>query len=171
MAKRMSGSVADPVMRGAGSGPIAGPVLHIYRSVSAHAAVPVSHGAIRARDGLLFAYSNGDPTLDHLMVFAIDSSYNVHWYYPAYERAGQDPEAVPILPGTVGTELGEEIRHGFPPGQVRVYALFLSGTRHVLEIEAMVRKMIEEPGRPATEEARFPIAGAVQQSELLEVEP
>lgn len=163
---------SEPVQRGA-TPAVAAPELHVFRSVGAHRAEPLGGGAgsIQARDGLLFAYSNGDPTLDHLMVFAVDSRYGVHWYYPAYQRAGEDPAAIPILRGTAGAELGEEIRHDLPPGPVRVYAIFMPDARRVLEVEAMLRRLVEEPRRSATEEVRLPIPGAVQQSELLEVRP
>jgi hypothetical protein len=165
------GHRAEPAARGGADTPAAAPAIHLFRSVSEHAAEPVDRGPIHARDGLLFAYSNPDPRLTHLMVFAVDQRYAVHWYYPAYLRPGEDPEAVPIVPGTVGTELGEEIRQPLEPGPVRVYALFLREPHRVLEIEAMIHRLIEEPGRSPAADVRLPIAESAQQSLLLEVEP
>ena len=63
----------------------------------------------------------------------------MHWYYPAYRALGEDPAAIPILPGTTGIELGEEIRQRAAPGTARIYALFLREPHRVLEIEALVR--------------------------------
>ena len=162
---------AEPVARGALPATAPLPAIHIFRSVSEHAAEPVGAGPIHAHDGLLFAYTNPDPGLSHLMVFSVDQDYAVHWYYPAYQHPGEDPIALAILPGATGMELGEEIRHDLRPGPVRVYALFLRGPRRVLEIEAMVRRLIEEPHLPVSRETPLPVPGSVQSSVLLEVEP
>jgi hypothetical protein len=161
--------VSDPVARG-GAG-LAPPALHVFRSVSAHAAEPLADGsAIHARDGLLFAYSNFDPALTHLMVFAIDADYGVHWYYPAFLQAGQDPKAVPIVAAGTGIELGEEIRHDLPPGPLRVVALFLREPHGVLELEARVKELVADPRRPL--EAPLPplVPGADVLSSMLRVD-
>ena len=164
-------AVPEPVARGGGDALRAAPAIHVFRSVSDHSAEPVVGTGIRASDGLLFAYSNPDPALTHLMVFAVDQTYAVHWYYPAYQRLGDNPEAVPVLSGTIGAELGEEIRHPLRSGPVRVFALFLREPHRVLEIESMIRQLVQEPRRSLTEEVRFPIRGLAQQSVLLGVEP
>ena len=163
-------AVGEPVARGELPATPRTPALHVFRSISDRAAEPIGAGPIHARDGLLFAYTNPDPGFTHLMVFAIDAGYAVHWYYPAYQRAGENPEAVPILPGTTGTELGEEIRHALRPGPVRIYALFLREPHHVLEIETMIRQVIEGPRRPSTDATPLPLPGSAQPSILLEVE-
>jgi len=163
---------SEPTARGALPSPSPAPAIHLFRTVSAHATEPVvGAGPIRARDGLLFAYSNPDAAFTHLMVFAVDQSYAVHWYYPAYQRAGDDPVAISILPGTTGTELGEEIRHRLRPGPLRVYALFLREPHRVLEIEALVRRSIEEPRRPLAEDTPLPLPDSAQPSVLLQVAP
>jgi hypothetical protein len=163
---------SEPTARGALPAVAAAPAIHLFRSVSARATEPVvGAGPIRAGDGLLFAYSNPDAAFTHLMVFAVDQSYAVHWYYPAYQRAGDDPVAISILPGTTGTELGEEIRHQLRPGLLRVYALFLREPHRVLEIEALVRRSIEEPRRPLAEETPLSLPGSAQPSVLLQVAP
>jgi hypothetical protein len=69
------------------------------------------------------------------MVLAVDGRGGVHWYYPAYERLGEDPAAVPIRARALGVELGEEIRHPLPPGRLQVIALFLPAPRRVLDVE------------------------------------
>lgn len=165
---------ADPIARGGMADVTGAPAIHVFRSVSEHAAEPIGAG-IHAREGLLFAYTNPDPQLRYLMIFAVaetdTQAVAVHWYYPAYRRLGEDPEAVSILPGTTGMELGEEIRQALRPGAVRIYALFLREPHHVLEIESLVRQLIEEPRRPVTEETHLPLAGSVQSSLLVQVTP
>jgi hypothetical protein len=168
-------SSGDPLPRG-GALPVTGrPAIHVFRSVSAHAAEPIGAGPIHAADGLLFAYTNPDPQLTHLMIFAVaptdTQAVAVHWYYPAYRQLGEDPEAVAILPGTTGLELGEEIRHPLRPGPARIYALFLREPHRVLEIESMIQRAIEEPHRPVTEETQLPLPGSVQSSLLVQVAP
>ena len=166
---------ADPTARGSAADVAGAPAIHVFRSVSAHAAEPIGDRPIRAGDGLLFAYTNPDPQLTHLMIFAVaptdTQAVAVHWYYPAYRQLGENPEALAILPGTTGMELGEEIRHPLRPGPVRIYALFLREPHRVLEIESLIQKIIEEPGRPVTEEARLPLPGSVQSSLLVQVTP
>ena len=162
--------VADPVPRGAADA-ASGPVLHIFRPRSASTAQPISDGRIRTGDGLLFAYTNPDGAFTHLMVFAVDESYAVHWYYPAYEHAGDDPQAVPIVQTSEGVELREEIKHALRPGSVRLHALFLREPHRVLEIEAMIRDVVERPRRRIHEDVRLPIPGSILRSELLTVEP
>jgi hypothetical protein len=167
--------VTEPVARGGGLDVAGAPAIHVFRSVSAHAAEPIGDGPIRAADGLLFAYTNPDPRLTHLMIFAVaptdTQAVAVHWYYPAYRQLGENPEAMAIVPGTTGMELGEEIRHPLRPGPARIYALFLREPHRVLEIEALVQKAIEEPHRPVTEETQLPLPGSVQSSLLVQVTP
>jgi hypothetical protein len=161
---------SEPVARGdEGAVP---PALHVFRSVSPHTTAPLASGAtIGAREGLLFAYSSLDPAFTHLMIFAVDARYGVHWYYPAYLRPGDDPPAIPIAPGRAGVELGEEIRHELPPGPMRVIALFLREPRSVLEIEELVRAQLAEPRRPLEDDSPLPVRGAAQTSMMLRVTP
>jgi hypothetical protein len=148
------------------------PALHVFRSVSPHTTAPLANGAtIGGREGLLFAYSSLDPSFTHLMVFAVDARYGVHWYYPAYLRPGDDPPAIPIAAGRAGVELGEEIRHELPPGPMRVIALFLREPRGVLEIEALVRAQLAEPRRSLEDGSPLSVRGAAQASIMLRVMP
>jgi len=164
-----------PAARGSAQDVPGMPAIHVFRSVSAHAAAPIGAGPIRAGDGLLFAYTNPDPQLTHLMIFAVAPSDTqavaVHWYYPAYRQLGENPEAVPILPGTTGMELGEEIRHPLRPGPARIYALFLREPHRVLEIESMIQKALEAPRGPVVGEAQLPLPGSMQSSLLVQVTP
>jgi hypothetical protein len=161
----------EPVARGGGAA-VPAPALHVFRSVSAHAAEPLSDGAaIHAREGLLFAYSNFDAALTHLMIFAVDAGYGVHWYYPAFLRAGENPAASPVVASGTGIELGEEIRHDLPAGPLRVTALFLREPHRVLEIEDLVHAQLAEPRRPLDTAVPWLIPGAVEVSTMLRVVP
>jgi hypothetical protein len=162
-------SVSAPVARG-GASPA--PALHVFRSVSEHAAEPLVAGApIHAREGLLFAYSNFDASLTRFMAFAIDADYGVHWYYPAFEHAGEDPQAISIATGRAGVELGEEIRHDLPPGPLRVVGLFLREPHGVREIEALVKARIAVGRGPLSGAAPLAIPGSVEVSTMLRVVP
>jgi hypothetical protein len=132
----------DPVPRGPGAGTEpagAGPQLFLYRTVDGQRSERLAR-SLRAHDGMLVAYSNPSADLRFLMVFGVDAAGAVHWYHPAYERAGENPAAVPIRPEALGVELGEEIHHDLPPGELTVFGLFLPRPRTVLEIEELVRR-------------------------------
>jgi hypothetical protein len=159
----------DPVERGSGAGALAGPAIHLFRVDGPGRAAPVD-GKIRAGDGLVLAYSNPGNLYDRLMVFAVDEAYHVHWFYPAYQRPDEDPQAVAIVRGRSGVELGEEIRHPFAPGKLRVYALFLDGPERVSHVEAVIGEALARSHVPLDREAPLPLPGE-QRSQLLEVTP
>jgi hypothetical protein len=146
------------------------PALHVFRSADGRTSEPLA-ATLRASDGLLFAYSNPGEDHRYLMVFGVDEAYDVHWFYPAWQRPADDPPAIAILPGGAGVELGEEIRHGYRPGGLRLFALFLDRPARVSEIEAAVARRYGAARAPLGEERALEIAGALQQSRLLEVTP
>jgi hypothetical protein len=155
-----------PALARGAAGGVADPSIHLYRVDRPGHAEAIA-GRIAASDGIAVAYSNPGQTHRWLMVFAVDERAGVHWLYPAFERAGDDPQAVPIAPGRVGVELGEEIHLPWPSGRVRVYALFLTRAERVAAIEARVAA----GGRPLDEETALAGAGDAQVSQLLEVVP
>jgi hypothetical protein len=143
------------------------PALHVFRAVGG-AAEPVGE-RIQTGDGLLFAYSNPGAAYSHLMVFAVDEQRRVYWFYPAYQRAGEDPAAVPIARERAGVELSEVIHHAFAPGPVRLFALFLPQPLHVLAVEEAAARAYA--GRSPAEDVPLGLPGARQESRLLEVAP
>jgi hypothetical protein len=159
-----------PVSRGGAPALGMPPTLHVFHAVGGTAAEPVED-RIRASDGLLFAYSNPGTAYSHLMVFAVDEAHRVYWFYPAYLRAGEDPEAIAIQPERNGVELAEEIRHPFSPGRARLFALFLPGPERVLTVEQAVARAYAAPGVSLTEEVPLGLPGAHQESRLLLVDP
>lgn len=102
---------------------------------------------LAARDGLVFAYSNLGPSpFDYLMIFAVDARGEVFWFYPAYERPGTDPPALPIEKGASETRLPELVRHDFARGPLAIYGLFARRPLRVSEVEAS----LERHGSPMT---------------------
>jgi hypothetical protein len=91
-------------------------------------------GHLRQEDGLLFAYTNlGDEPYAHLMVFCVDAEREVHWFYPAYVAARDNPVSVPIQ---VGQEvaLSEVVYVSLPKGPLTLYAAF---TREPLDVQSV----------------------------------
>jgi hypothetical protein len=157
-----------PVARGGETGAPAAPTLHVYRNVGGRAE-PVA-GNLRGHDGLLVAYSNPSD-LGYLMVFAVDGSGGVHWYYPAYARLGDDPAAVPIRARALGVELGEEIHHDLPVGSLRMVALFLPEPRRVLDVERAVAAALARAGGALDKLAGLAAPGGVEVAQSLQVVP
>lgn len=161
-------TASPPVPRGAPGAAMA-PSLHLYRTQQGRSE-PV-RGALRSDDGVLVAYSNPSSNLGYLMVFGVDRRGGVHWYYPAYDRPGEDPAAVEIRTRAFGVELGEEIRHPLPEGEMRMFALFLQRAHRVLEIEASIAAALAAHGGSVRDLERLPIVDGDQTSFLLEVQP
>jgi hypothetical protein len=157
----------DPVARG-GAGIAPPPALHLFQAVGGMATPAADR--IHASDGLLFAYSNPGAAYSHLMVFAVDEARRVYWFYPPYQRHGDDPQAVPIEPGRSGVELAEEIHQPLEPGPLRLFALFLPRPERVLAVEAAVARAYG-PGASVSEERPLGVPDARQESRLLEVAP
>ncbi len=146
------------------------PTLHLFRSIGEHATEAVDR-TVHPNDGILIAYSNPSADLAFLMVFAVDVHGDVHWYYPAYERAGENPAAPAIRTRALGVELNEEIRHPLPVGPLRVFALFLRRPLLVDEVERQVSEAWNRHGQSPTAVDRLPLADGRQVSRLLEVTP
>ena len=161
---------SEPVERGGGAGAaLGGPAVHLYRSLPGGKSAPVTD-RIGAGDGWLIAYSNPGTDARWLMVFAVDEACGVHWFHPAYERAGENPAAVPIRTGENGVELGEEIRHALRPGRLGVFGLFLREPLKVLAVEDVVRARCAA-GAPAPPCAPLAVTAAHQTCQPLVVDP
>jgi putative zinc finger protein len=92
-------------------------------------------------DGLLFSYNNlGPEPLTNLMIFALDSSSEVHWFYPAYERVGTNPSSITIEKGGAQLALPELVEADFPQGPLTIHALFSERSLRVLEVEAWLKR-------------------------------
>lgn len=70
------------------------------------------------------------------LVFAVDVQGEVHWLYPAFAAATDDPPAAPLPPSDT-TQLMTEtvVFDGVPPGPLRVIVLVSAERLHVSAIE------------------------------------
>jgi hypothetical protein len=82
---------------------------------------------------LVFGYRNPG-NRSHLLVFGVDSQNRVHWYFPEWTDAQQNPQAVAIEPSGVVHQLPDAISHELAPGTLRLYGVF---TNKVLDVQAI----------------------------------
>ncbi|HET9959983.1 MAG TPA: hypothetical protein VFQ61_36070 [Polyangiaceae bacterium] len=121
--------------------------VHVFRVAGQAAPEPLG-ARLKSGDGLVFTYTNlGAHPFRYLMIFAVDASDQVHWFYPAYESVGEDPVSIPIAGGLASAALGELVQHDFAEGPLFVYALFTNVPARVLQVEAWLR----EQRRPSNE--------------------
>ncbi len=117
----------------------------------------VTAGATLEPGGLRVSYTNlGPQPYAFLMVFAVDASREVRWLYPAYERAGTDPAAIPIAASVADIILPDLIEHDFARGRLVVCGLFLRRALRVGAIEAALGERQPAPGE------RLPVAESGQ---------
>jgi hypothetical protein len=102
----------------------------------------------------------------HALVFAVDAAHDVHWLYPAYTRADDDPEAI-ALPPTDTTRLLAEtvVLDGVPPGPLHVITIIGTDRLRVSAIEPLRGDQLAASAL----QRRFPSAAITEQ--LLEVSP
>jgi hypothetical protein len=130
--------------------------IQAYRVVE-HGVPEPLQTELTPKDGLLFSYTNlGSRPFDYLMIFAVDSRNDVHWFYPAYEAAGENPESIRIAHGRANVPLGDLVQQDFAAGPLALYALFTRRPFNVSDVEAWV----QEHGRPAAESP--PPGGSLQ---------
>jgi hypothetical protein len=114
--------------------------VRVYRVAGQGAPEPLGE-SVRARDGLLFSYTNlGQQPYGYLMLFGVDSTGEVRWFYPAYEVAGESPQSIAVARGAADVALGDLISHDFAPGQLSIYALFTNEPHGVLEVEGWTKR-------------------------------
>jgi hypothetical protein len=133
----------------------------VHPSVVTAGQLPAPLGArLHVHDSLLFAYGNaGAAPFSHLLVFAVDSSNRVFWYYPAWTNEADDPEALAISRTEHLIELREQISHELQPGRLVLFTVFARRPVRVSEVERALRDPgAMDPGRrliPETEQRRF----------------
>lgn len=143
--------------------------VQAYRIVDREGrATPVRLGdRVAAGEGLAFAYTNlGPQPFEYLMIVAVDSRGEVFWFYPAYERDGDDPLGIPIRRGYAGVELPDVVRQRPAAGRLVIYGLFTRAPLRVSDVEAQIRDTVV-----AGSDARLPIDGAGQHVIVTEVSP
>lgn len=90
------------------------------------------------------AYRNVHPHPAHLLLFAVDSAHTVHWLYPAYTRADENPSSIlleraeheRLLPTSVVLDVPAE-------GPLRIVAVTSATSLHVQDIEKRSPKALE----------------------------
>lgn len=136
--------------------------ITIYRA-DARGYFPVQD-RIAANDGLAFAYLNRSAQpFDYLMIFAVDPTGEVFWYYPAYENPGQNPTSIPIRAAHTRERLPEEIHHQLKPGRLRVYAIFTRTPVTVSSVEERLGLLTAESHEPDVS-PRLGIENSAEQS-------
>ncbi|MEK6609105.1 MAG: hypothetical protein AABZ30_15715 [Myxococcota bacterium] len=109
--------------------------LRAYRRAGDGARPEPLGARMRRDDALLVAYDNAGPrAYAWLMVYAVDASGSVRWYYPAFEAPGQDPSSIAIAAGS-GVELPDQVRHPLAAGPMRLHALFSRAALRVTDVE------------------------------------
>lgn len=95
---------------------------------------------LHPNSALAFSYRNGGSSpFSHLAVFSVDEKGDVFWYYPAWERSGEDPSSVSIQSSETAVDLPDAIQHAYAPGRLHLHALFTRHPFHVSELEAILR--------------------------------
>ena len=101
---------------------------------------------------LLFSYDNAGPDpYRFLMIFAVDGTGHVGWYFPDGDHGGATSIAVEA---GLGRELSESVRLGLKPGPVELYGLFSRTPLTVAVVERAARGGVG----PDRESGRLPVA-------------
>ncbi len=74
----------------------------------------------------------------YLLAFAVDGDHVVHWIFPAYERAGEDPPSVSLPPSAGESLLSTSVILEDPKsGLVRFVSIVSSAPHHLSEVESL----------------------------------
>jgi hypothetical protein len=91
-------------------------------------------------DGLSFTIYNRSRAPQQLLLFAVDSHQEVHWFYPAFEDAQSNPTSVTVPGAPEVTTLSEGVvMEGPAPGALQLVALFVPKVTAVREVEAALK--------------------------------
>jgi len=89
---------------------------------------------IRPNSELAFAYAN-PAGRDYLMIFAVDGAGDVHWYYPAWEDAAENPVAVAAHKSATPVRLRDAIQHDLDGQSITLFGLFADEPLTVRTVE------------------------------------
>jgi hypothetical protein len=105
--------------------------------VRAGKALAAEGAALHAGDGFLVRCANASEKQTFLAVFARDAQGEIHWLYPAYSDARQNPHSLEIAAHAPEHALDEVVEPDAPAaGPMRVFALFTDAPLSVREVEA-----------------------------------
>ncbi len=95
--------------------------------------------ALSSEDSVVFTYTNlGERPYSHLMIFGVDAAGAVHWYYPAWSDASENPSAVRIRGDSGDVPLPDRVAHDLPSGRYVIHAVFMRSPKTVREAEALI---------------------------------
>jgi hypothetical protein len=93
--------------------------------------------AVAADSGFALSYRNLGATDAYAMVFLVDSSGELHWVYPAYTDAAQDPLSVKLLPASSDRVLPETVRFDdLAKGSGKIVTVLSAAPLRVKDVEA-----------------------------------
>jgi hypothetical protein len=99
--------------------------------------LPIEGAELHASDGITVRYWNPSDEPAFLAVFALDTAAAVHWIYPAYLRAADNPQSIRLQHSIEGKIMGEAVEPESPaPGRLRVVALLTPEPLSVHDVEA-----------------------------------
>ena len=105
--------------------------------------LPVEHAELHPGDGLVVRYWNSSDEPVYLAVFAIDANSAVHWVYPAYLDAAQNPASIRLERAVEGKIMGEAVEPEKPAeGPLRIVALLTSEPLSVRQVEAQLARRL-----------------------------
>lgn len=100
---------------------------------------PIERAQLHPGDGIAVRYWNASNQPFYLAVFALDAQKTVHWVYPAYLDASQNPKSILLERSVEGRILGEVVEPDRPAnGALNVVALVTTEPLSVRDIEAKV---------------------------------
>lgn len=116
--------------------------FEVYVHESGRAATRLQAGQqLSQAAGYSFVVVNRSQQQQYLMLFALDASAEVHWFYPAFVDPKSDPSSLALPAAPQVRALPEGITPERPAaGPVRFVALFTAAPLHVAEVEARIRK-------------------------------
>ncbi len=108
--------------------------IHVFEIVDG-ASRPLAD-TMESNAKLAFTYTNlGDRAAGYLMIFGIDATGQIRWYHPAYETAGQNPQAIAIEETVADAALPDAVSHELPTGPYAIHAVFTDRALRVEEVE------------------------------------
>ena len=107
---------------------------------------PIDQAEIYPGDRIAVRYWNGGESSWYLAVFAIDSQSAVHWFFPAYLDASENPRSIPLARAVEGRLLDEVVEPDNPAnGAFKIVALVTASALSVREIEAKLLRQSPPP--------------------------
>jgi hypothetical protein len=129
---------------------------------------PLGEETVGGSDGFAVRVTNTTPRPMHLLAFGVDAAGVVHWLFPAYRSAADNPRAVVVAPGTIGRLLADAVAPETPAsGPFRVVTLLSPTAMTVKEVEARLASGPTGTGVAA----RFPSAVVRQWSATWRAQP